>query len=65
MEVHWLRLNELESFTHTDLRSDPLLRRPMDECGCGQLFQLAEKHDFAPQPKALAAEVRKYLRLAA
>jgi hypothetical protein len=64
-DVNWLRLHELESFTHTDLRSDPLLRRLMEECGCGHLFQLAEEHDFAPQPKALAAEVRKYLRLAA
>jgi hypothetical protein len=64
-DVDWLRLNKLESFTHTDLRSDPLLRRLMEECGCGHLFQLAEQHDFAPQPTALAAEVRKYLRLAA
>jgi hypothetical protein len=64
-DVNWLRLHELESFTHTDLRSDPLLRRLMEECGCGHLFRLAEEHDFAPQPKALAAEVRKYLRLAA
>jgi hypothetical protein len=64
-DVNWLRLHELESFTHTDLRRDPLLRRLMEECGCGHLFKLAEEHDFAPQPKALAAEVRKYLRLAA
>jgi hypothetical protein len=65
LDIDWLRLHKLESFTHTDLRTDPVLRQLLEECGFGHLFELAEKQDFAPEQTTLAAEVRKYLRLAA
>lgn len=70
-DVDWLGLHELTAFTKTDLSDDPVLRPLLDACGCGHLFALAREDrddggiDYAPQPKALAAEVKRYLRLAA
>ena len=66
-DVDWLGLHELAAFTQTDLRNDEELRSLFEKCGCGHLFELAEDGygDFAPQPKAFAAEMRKYLRMAA
>jgi len=63
-DVDWLSLNELASFTQTDLRQDPILRPLLEACGCGHLFAL-DDDDYAPEPKAYAAEVRRYLRIAA
>lgn len=63
-DVDWLGLHELAAFTRTDLCEDPLLRALMEECGCGHLFSLADD-DVVPTPRAYAAEVRRYLRLAA
>lgn len=63
-EVDWLGLHELAAFTQTDLSHDPILREMLDACGCGHLFSLQDT-DYAPQPKPLAAELRRYLRLAA
>ena len=67
-DIDWLRLNELSAFTQTDLKSDPVLRPLLEACGCGQLFDFAAEDAtgaIAPVPKPLAAEIRKYLRLAA
>jgi hypothetical protein len=69
-DVEWLKLDDLAAFTQTDLREDDQLRGLLQDCGCGHLFDLAEdgrfgEASFAPQPKPLAAEVRKYLRMAA
>ncbi|MEA2734896.1 MAG: hypothetical protein QOE14_1347, partial [Humisphaera sp.] len=63
-DVDWLGLHELAAFTQTDLSADPLLRPLMEACGCGHLFELAGD-DFAPAPKAFAAEMRRYLRIVA
>ena len=63
-DVDWLGLSELSAFTQTDLSEDPELCELLEECGCGHLFEL-KNWDFAPQPKAFAAEMRKYLRMAA
>ena len=66
-DVDWLRLHELATFTRTDLRDDPVLRPLLESCGCGHLFELAESGaaDFIPQSQPFAAELKKYLRLAA
>lgn len=65
-DIDWLRLNELSAFTQTDLKSDPVLRPLLEACGCGQLFDFAaEDGAIAARPKPLAAEMKKYLRLAA
>lgn len=63
-DVEWLGLCDLAAFTQTDLKADLVLRPLMEACGCGHLFDLAET-DYTPQPRALAAEVRRFLRLAA
>jgi hypothetical protein len=63
-DVDWLGLHELTAFTQTDLRQDTVLRELMEACGCGHLFEL-DHVDYAPEPKAYAAEVRRYLRIAA
>ena len=69
-DVDWLGLHELSAFTRTDLRSDPVLRPLLEACGCGHLFELAAAQASAAGPLAapptpLAAEVRRYVRLAA
>jgi hypothetical protein len=66
-DVEWLKLDDLRTFTRTDLKNDPVLRPLMEECGCGHLFELAEWEEdaFAPQPKPLAEEMKRYLRMAA
>ena len=54
-EVEYHRLHELIRFTHTDLKDDPELRQLFSECGCGQLFELAEDADaLVPTAQALA-----------
>ena len=60
----WLGLDDLAAFTRTDLCDDPVLRPLLESCGCGHLFDLDE-YDWLPQPKPLAAEVRRYLGMAA
>lgn len=67
LDIDHLRLNDLAVFTQTDVRTDPLLRRKLESCGCGHLFKIAEGDDWdlSPQPKPFAAEVRRYLRLSA
>lgn len=64
-EADWLGLHDLSAFLQTDLRHDPVLRPMLQACGCGHLFELGDAAIYAPQPKAFAAEMRKYLRLAA
>ena len=64
-DVEWLGLADLAAFTQTDLRDDPELHKLFRRCGCGHLFKLDEI-DCAPAAShPLAAEVRRYLRLAA
>jgi hypothetical protein len=63
-DVNYLGLHELSAFTQTDLANDSQLRWLLKKCGCGHLFEL-KKEDYAPQPKAFAAEMKKYLRKAA
>jgi hypothetical protein len=72
-DVDWLGLSDLAAFTQTDLRDDPILRPLMEKCGCGHLFALSEgteasgqnEGDYVPQSKPFAAEMRRYLRMAA
>lgn len=63
-DVDWLGLHELSAFTRTDLSDDQELYDLLDECGCAHLFELNEQ-DYTPVPKPFAAELRRYLRLAA
>ncbi len=63
-EIDWLRLSELSAFTDTDLRQDAKLRELMEKCGCGHLLRLDEA-DYIPTSQGYAAEIRRYLRLAA
>ena len=63
-DTEWVGLHELAAFTQTDLKDDPVLRALMEECGCGHLFSL-EAGDCALEPKPLATELRRFLRLAA
>ena len=62
-DAGWLGLHELSSFTRSDLGQDATLRPLMEACGCGHLFDLDASD--AAAPRALAAEVKRYLRLAA
>jgi hypothetical protein len=66
-DVDWLGLCDLAAFTQTDLRDDPVLRPMLERCGCGHLFALAEDGNVAyvPQVQPLAAQMRRYLRMAA
>jgi hypothetical protein len=64
-EINWLRLNDLATFTRSDLRHDPKLRRLLTRCGCGQLFEINETTDFTPAPERAAVRMRKYLGMAA
>jgi hypothetical protein len=63
-DIDWLRLSELRAFTDTDLRDDDELRTLFERCGCGHLFEL-NPDDFNFSSTSYAAEVRKYLRMAA
>jgi hypothetical protein len=67
-EIDYLRLHELSRYTRTDLKDDAELRELLSECGCGQLFTLAEEDilenaEFHPTP--FAAELKRYIGLAA
>ncbi|HEY0008923.1 MAG TPA: hypothetical protein VGB55_09380 [Tepidisphaeraceae bacterium] len=68
-ELSYLRLHELSRFTHTDLKDDPAIRTLIEQCGCGQLFALAEDEDaLVPHARVatpFAAELKQYVRLAA
>jgi hypothetical protein len=68
-EVEYHRLHELSRFTQTDLKDDPELRRLFSECGCGQLFEIAEdEHALTPTAQTLtpfAAELKQYVGMAA
>ena len=59
-----LGLNDLAAFTKSDLRGDEELRRLLGECGCGHLLEI-EAGDFAASPRAIAAELRQYVGMAA
>jgi hypothetical protein len=63
-DIDWLRLHELSSFTKTDLRQDTNLRALLTQCGCGQLFEL-DAESCAQIPQSAAAEMRRYLGMAA
>jgi hypothetical protein len=63
-DIDWLRLDELAAFTQTDLGWDDELRELFEECGCGHLFALDDL-DLVGAPRSYAAEVRRYLRIAA
>ncbi len=65
-DVNWLGLHELKAFTETDLSHDAQLRALLEDCGCGHLFALAqETAGLLPQLRPLAAEMKRYLRMAA
>jgi hypothetical protein len=57
----------LTAFTQTDLCDDDALRPIFEACGCGHLFAMTEaKYEFlAPDVKPFAAEIKRYLRMAA
>jgi hypothetical protein len=63
-DVDWLRLSELSAFTQTDLRQDEELRSIFEECGCGHLFS-PDLADCVPSSQSYAADLRRYLRMAA
>jgi hypothetical protein len=65
---HW-GLHKLDRYLHTDLKDDAQLRALFSECGCGQLFELAEDAQ-ALEPTAqkiipFAAELKQYAQVAA
>ena len=63
-DIDWLRLDELSAFTQTDLSSDFELCVLFEQCGCGHLFEVGGI-DFSAAPRPYAADVRKYLCIAA
>ena len=63
-DLEWLGLNDLAAFTKSDLHGDEELRRLLGECGCGHLLEI-EAGDFAASPRAIAAELRQYVGMAA
>ena len=67
-EIAYLRLHELSQYTRTDLKDDPDLRPLLSACGCEQLFTLADDDRLADAnlpPTPFAAELKRYVRLAA
>ena len=66
-EIDYLGLHEMARFMQTDLKDDAQLRRMLEQCGCGHLFELAEENGaplasgIFPPPKPFAAELRQYL----
>jgi hypothetical protein len=69
-EIEYHKLHELSRFTQTDLKDDVELRRLFSECGCGQLFELAEdEHAMLPTAARtvipFAAELKQYVGVAA
>ena len=70
-DIDWLGLHELAAYTQSDLVADPELRPLLEKCGCGQLFTLGQDftpetpHAAPPTPTPIAADVRRYLRMAA
>ena len=55
-----LRLDELTTFTASDLASDPFLVQAFDECGCGHLMTM-ENRSHTPIAEGVAARVREHL----
>jgi hypothetical protein len=63
-DVDHLGLHRLDTFTQTDLTQDHSLRYLLKKAGCGHLLTLTPE-DYAPKPRAYAAEVKRYLKRAA
>jgi len=67
-EIDYLRLHELSRYTRTDLKDDAQLRKLLSECGCGELFTLAEEdllENAQLRPTPFAAELKRYIGIAA
>lgn len=60
-EIEYQKLDELSTFTATDLLDDPQLLEIFSQCGCGHLA--AMKKLMGKESQSYAAEIRKYLRL--
>ncbi len=59
----YLGLDDLTTFTHSDVREDPLLVEVLTECGCGHLFEYAEKYAAGHIGKGYAEDIRRYVGL--
>ena len=57
----WTGLDELLTFMASDVRGDAELVDILKECGCGHLFDLAEKLHVPPLIKGSAASIREYV----
>lgn len=57
----WTALDKMATFLASDIREDAELRDILAECGCGHLFELAEKLKVPALIKGCAADVRKHL----
>ena len=65
-DLQYNGLDDLKTFIRTDVGTDPTLRPILDECGLGHLFTLPKGDDFdAQKVEPMAAEMKKYFRLAA
>jgi len=61
-ELAYNKLDDIKTFTHTDVLENSTLATIFKECGCGDLIKLRErKGDTVDTP--FAAEIKKYLRL--
>jgi hypothetical protein len=56
-------LDHLSTFLDTDLALDPGLVAILEECGCGQLFQMRKEIGRKSFKPGYAADISKYLRL--
>ncbi len=57
----WLGLDKLSTFLTTDVRNDRELVKALGECGCGHLFELAERVNLETLTTGTAEAVRQYL----
>lgn len=63
-EVDYLGLHELKRYTQTDMKHDKRLRKKLAKCGCEHLLDLDERKK-QPEPKPFAAELKRYVGIAA
>jgi hypothetical protein len=55
-------LDRLSTFLLTDVHEDKALRKALTECGCGHLFEMAERVPIAEAGRGQARAIREYLR---
>lgn len=62
-DLRWHQLHTVDAFVKTDLFDDPFMRQVLRECGCEPLERLREDFKGMHERKAVAGDLKKYMRL--